>query len=501
MDLTRNSARLDFARVLALVVLVTPAFAQDVFTAGQNTTSNGSFPGTTVARRVNLTSSTGSGLVGILQFSSTSATSGFQTYGATYWPRYNAPSQAGGTVGVLGGNAERLFQKVDFTVWYRWGSSTSLPVYSFEWSSKQSIITWTRASPYAGSTFSTFTQPPFEITLTPGAASQVITSNEGQPPPPTYAEVYLVLENQTGADHTMRIGNEDLLLKPGYNLFPYYGEVDADGFPKGLPVGSFGLEQAPDGNNVLVGRLIRNDENSVVWGDPAPTAEVLGTPGNQTVKLPNGVTNDSRDYVPLPPGMTKGNNVPIPAGMTSGNPRLPSGVTPGSSGALPAGVISGGTVNLPAGVSAGTVQGNTSSGTAGTGNTGVTTEPVRTGGGDALSSDGLYSAGPGMGGLDAAGRAEGKSASQAFNTALTDGLGDLTAKGDEISGGLPSFWSAPGETGLGAKDASWLSTTLMLGDVEYDLEIPRSWIDLIRETVHWVLKICFVIAVLRLFTK
>jgi hypothetical protein len=63
------------------------------------------------------------------------------------------------------------------------------------------------------------------------------------------------------------------------------------------------------------------------------------------------------------------------------------------------------------------------------------------------------------------------------------------------------FWGGEG-AGVGGEDASWLKFKFTYSpgkDVE--IEIPRTWIDLIRGLLLWLVKIGFVMSVIKLFMR
>ena len=500
MDHARNCTRLHCYLFLALGFLVSSLQGAEEYSRISNGSSTS---GTRLARVATVTSG------GTPVYKSLSPTTGFSS---SLTMSLNSDLAS---VSMPSGSPPntRPFEVKSQTVYYKWESGSSAgssAIYSFEWSSKEANLTWTHGSAgSAATTFKTFNSDPFLITLTPGTNMQDITSVEdGDPVPKTYKEGVLFFDNITGLDQVVKIGDEEILLKPGYNSFPFYGEVGEDGFPKGLSPGmNVGLVEGPNGLPIFTGRLGLSSEGVPVWGTPPAPASALASSLGATIKLPNGMTPGVTDYVALPPGMTKGSNVPLPGGMTAGSPGLPPGVTPGSVGSLPNGVISGGKNNLPEGVSPGTYQGffpNVPGGGITTTYTPTKGKSSGTGVGSGTGQQGTggdYIPGSSMAGQSDAAKGEGKSAADtiiAEGKAALDGLG---AKAEGILGADKKPWSAPDEGFFAGRDTSWLRWQLDLGFDQYDIQVPLEWISLVREILHWVLKISFVIACLRLVMK
>lgn len=318
----------------------------------------------------------------------------------------------------------------------------------------------------------------------------------------------LLLDNLTGTGLELDFGDEALRLQPGYNAFPFYGEVE-EGFPKAIG-DDWQLTRVvgADGQTYWVGRIAPGSEGGPEWVAPPSAAEIQVMPPQTgqtgpTVKIPNGASEgDLKDYVTLPAGMTKGNNVPLPGGMSPGN-GTPKGVTPGDAGALKDGVISGGTSYLPSGYSAGTVQGNSPAdpgvpkdGTTGK-NPGAVVQKDSGGEDDA----GPYIAGPSLDGLLEEGRELGQEAADRVGVEIGEGLGELAQTVSVFGPGASDYflpeWSAPPATFFGGADKSWLNFELPIGTQMVQIEVPENIINLIRAILLWVVKIVFVMACIR----
>lgn len=363
---------------------------------------------------------------------------------------------------------------------------------------------------YGGGSSLTLLLPPLKIDIyADGSFSVDDPLAEPEPDPEKEIEGgILLLDNLTGTGLELDFGDEALRLQPGYNAFPFYGEVE-EGFPKAIG-DDWQLTRVvgADGQTYWVGRIAPGSEGGPEWVAPPSAAEIQVMPPQTgqtgpTVKIPNGASEgDLKDYVTLPAGMTKGNNVPLPGGMSPGN-GTPKGVTPGDAGALKDGVISGGTSYLPSGYSAGTVQGNSPAepgvpkdGTTGK-NPGAVVQKDSGGEDDA----GPYIAGPSLDGLLEEGRELGQEAADRLGVEIGEGLGELGQTVSVFGPGASDYflpeWSAPPATFFGGADKSWLNFEVPIGTQMVQIEVPENIINLIRAILLWVVKIVFVMACIR----
>jgi hypothetical protein len=516
MDSFRNGSRLHYpgaspvaaSAVMRLVCCVWFSLVCGVFAADYQRTTNisSSTSHTRLGRdlTVNITA-TQAGVFNIsfnggtsfqqFNFSAGTSSKTFDLYtvgssnNSVFFEPYTGLSEVSGPKTVNGGGTLPFI--------YKWtNSATPNATGNMVIPNKTLEISWATSAPYGPFGFE---MEPAVINLTAGQLTNVTVGEV----PKIYKEGVVLLENTTGREQKVMFGNEELILKPGYNAFPFYGEVDSNGFPKalaGMTGGNMSSTTSPDGNSVWGARFGLTPEGTGVWGSP-PTMQAFAGSEGAVIKLPNASNPGVTDYVTLPAGLTKGSNVPLPGGMTAGSDdRLPTGVTPGSAGALPAGVISGGTANLPAGVSAGTVAGN-----GGTTSSGGTTgsNPGTVGGGTSgQGSDGNYVAGPSMAGMQGEGEKAGKAAAEALVKQVTDGLGEVKEKSDMMKNAgstIRDMIIAP--TSLGGHDRTWASFSVPIAKQTVNIEIPTYWLDLIRAILLWGVKIWFVWSVLKLFMK
>lgn len=428
-----------------------------------------------------------------------SAVSGWSGFSAAVSPM-SATSGAGPTLllewswdvgATVAGSVEVLFPATDFNVVHQSGNGS----------------------------WDTLLLPALQVALGGPGGPVTITDPLAPAPEPEpekeFGDAIMLLDNRTGLGLEVPFGDEALALEPGYNAFPFSGELDEDGLPAARGDMLLGKVVGPDGQTYFVGRIGNGIEGPPQWSSPPGPLEVFPPTSGQTgpvVKLPNAAGSGAlNDYVTLPSGMTKGNNVPLPGGMAAGSAGLPPGVTGGTAGALSNGTISGGTSYLPPGYSAGTVKGNTSSGSGSgsgsgsSGSSGGATGGMSAGGitkDDSSTDGGPYLPGASMAGLAAEGKAMGQQAGQAVGQVVSGGLGEATAAGSDIFGpdGF-SFWSAPDAGFFSGSDSSWTDFTLPLAQFSVNIKIPLEWLSLIRAILVWGVKIWFVLACIKLVMR
>lgn len=304
--------------------------------------------------------------------------------------------------------------------------------------------------------------------------------------------LWLMFDNRSGGDLSIPFGTEELDLAPGYNIIPFYGQVDENGIPMALPLDFQGkLKTGPDGKKYLAARLVPGVESLYDWS-AFPDYDVFdalnGTVGPVIKTTEADGTNN---YITLPAGVTRGNNLPLPPGVTTSNGvSLPPGVTPGTNGGLPSGVVSGGTSYLPPGITAGTTAGNT-------GNTSDPTEsPTGNMGGNV---GGGTTTGGTVGGTIDVGPLFGTPDGEAAG-ALARFKDSITAGSDEMSGFNWKFWTDPEVSN--DQDSSWMTNTLELGNgLTANIEINPEWVSILRAWLLFALKVGFCWAVIQLLMK
>ena len=381
------------------------------------------------------------------------------------------------------------------------GPVTSSGAYTIEGGTAQ--IEW------AGNVYGTITVKhpvEFEIVVAPDGTSSFPEPEEEEK---LYDKGIIVFDNLTGETKDIAFGDETLQLDPGYNAFPFNGEVDENGFPKAAN-GEWDMMKTtgPDGQTYWFARQAQNGQ----WGSEGLSITILppssGTSG-PVLQIPNGNNPGNIDYVALPAGMTAGASVPLPGGMTAGSPGLPPGVTGGTSGALPTGVISGGTNYLPPGVSAGTTAGNnpTSGGTGGTTTGGGQSTGTGTGGSVGSTTQTPAATEGYLPGASMSGFVEqGKEMGREMGARITEkGVGAAEEVSDAASGffgeGGFKFWSGDSSGAITGSDGSWANFQLPIAEQMVTIEIPPEWLTIIRSILLWGVKLWFVVACIKLVMK
>lgn len=324
----------------------------------------------------------------------------------------------------------------------------------------------------------TQTLPPITITLDASGFATIDNPHEELPEETERrGEVRLLLENNTGEEQEIDWLGQKLKLKPGMNEFRYDGKVDAQGRPLQLPEG---FEGTPFGGNGGVPNYLHGSFDSVThesgefdkplaqWTTPA-----IGTPAPQVLGLGDGKTRGNTILFPGVGG-TSGSIITLPVTKPPQPPKdQPAGT--GGSG------ISDPSKPTPAPPAPG--GGDTTNNITNSVTTNNTFIQEGEGNGPGADNTGDLSNME----KDATDKAELLKKDIEASTQKAYGFWDF------------QFWMGP--SSLSGTDNTMLSWTLPIDQQLVTIEIKPEWISVMRGILLWVIKIGFVMAVLKLVMR
>lgn len=295
-------------------------------------------------------------------------------------------------------------------------------------------------------------------------------------------ELMLLLDNKTGVDQVIKWGDKLLTLAPGMNQLRYDGEVDSNGFPRVAPSDFAGTAfSGSDGTNYVAANIVGSglDSGEVKFSSPMGVPPATPTAGKDTIEV----------ITPATP--TKGATIAIhhaSGGTTlttlaTSPPQTASNTT--GSGA----VLSNPTVAKPT-----QTAGNTSTGSSATNNTANNSTTI-------INNNGTFdkdSSGPPA--SYSSGNLSGVSGEA---TANADGvINSIKTASGKATGFFSWKWWSGESASVAGSDRSWLSWRFQYSPTGFvDIVIPDNWVNLIRAVLLWVIRIAFVMGVIKLFMK